>query len=191
MSFLPKLLQDILFERSQKNYDICFERVVGHEGKYSADSKDRGNWTGGKVNVGELKGTKYGISAAAYPNLDIKNLTLEQAKVIYLKDYWNAIPAANLPLSTAYQLFDASVNHGVNSAIRMLQRSLSVKDDGDFGKASYTAWLNHSSELQLGITFLKERQLLNTKSNSWDSQGKGWTNRASLNMDYLCKDAKN
>lgn len=41
------------------------------------DRNDKGNWTGGRVGVGQLKGTKYGISAAAYLHLGIKSLTLE------------------------------------------------------------------------------------------------------------------
>jgi lysozyme family protein len=33
-------------------------------------------------------GTKFGISSAAYPNLDIKNLTRDDAIKIYYYDYW-------------------------------------------------------------------------------------------------------
>ena len=47
------------------------------EGGYQCDPDDKGNWTGGNVGVGLLKGTKYGISAASFSNVDIKNLTKE------------------------------------------------------------------------------------------------------------------
>jgi hypothetical protein len=36
----------------------------------------------------DLKGIKYGISAASYPTLDISNVTLTQAQDIYEADYW-------------------------------------------------------------------------------------------------------
>ena len=59
-------------------FDEAFRRLIGHEGGYSTDRRDPGNWTGGKVGVGVLKGTKYGIAANTYPNLDIKNLVVFQ-----------------------------------------------------------------------------------------------------------------
>ena len=60
------------------NFDAAFERLIGHEGGYTAGVGDPG---------GE---TKFGISKRSYPREDIKNLTLEQAKVIYRKDFWGA-----------------------------------------------------------------------------------------------------
>ena len=57
------------------NFDKAFELLIGHEGGYTTNPKDAGNWTGGKQGVGVNKGTKYGIAANSYPSLDIKNLT--------------------------------------------------------------------------------------------------------------------
>ena len=42
---------------------LSFDRVIGHEGLFQNDRDDRGNWTSGKIGVGELKGTKFGIAA--------------------------------------------------------------------------------------------------------------------------------
>ena len=53
------------------NFDAAFARLLGNEGGFDDDARDRGNWTGGRIGVGELKGTKYGVSAAAFPDLDI------------------------------------------------------------------------------------------------------------------------
>ena len=64
-------------------FDTAFANVIGLEGGYTDDPRDRGNWTGGTVGQGKLRGTKYGISAAAFPTLDIANLTLDAAKAIY------------------------------------------------------------------------------------------------------------
>jgi hypothetical protein len=38
------------------------------EGGLSMDERDPGNWTGGAIGKGELRGTKYGISAQTYPH---------------------------------------------------------------------------------------------------------------------------
>ena len=34
------------------NFEIAFQRLIGHEGGYSNDRNDPGNWTGGKEGVG-------------------------------------------------------------------------------------------------------------------------------------------
>jgi hypothetical protein len=47
------------------------------------DGKDPGNWTGGKVGKGQLKGTKYDVSAAAFPKENIAGLTKDKAIAIY------------------------------------------------------------------------------------------------------------
>ena len=44
----------------------AFDLLIGHEGGYTDNPKDPGNWTSGKVNQGQLKGTKYGIATAHF-----------------------------------------------------------------------------------------------------------------------------
>lgn len=104
-------------------FDRAFSLVIGSEGIYSNDPNDAGNWTGGKPNAGTLKGTKYGISAAMYPALDIAALTLEDAKAIYYRDYWQTSGADRLTWPMAYVQFDTSVLHGVPDAQRWLSDS--------------------------------------------------------------------
>jgi lysozyme family protein len=67
----------------------AFAALIGPEGDYSAVREDPGNWTGGAVGHGLRRGTKYGISAASFPTLDIQGLTLEQARAIYRALYWD------------------------------------------------------------------------------------------------------
>ena len=75
----------------------AFELLIGHEGAYGNDPADPGNWTGGARGRGKLKGTKYGISAASYPTLDIANLTLGQVEDIYERDYWAKAGCPDFP----------------------------------------------------------------------------------------------
>ena len=42
--------------------------VLAHEGGFQGMPDDPGNWTGGRLGDGTLKGTKFGISAASYPD---------------------------------------------------------------------------------------------------------------------------
>ncbi len=104
------------------NFEIAFQRLIGHEGGYSNDRDDPGNWTGGKVGLGKLLGTKFGLAANTYPNLDIKNLTIDQAKLIYKKDWWDKLGADQLHPTIVYRLWDFAINAGKSRAVKELQQ---------------------------------------------------------------------
>ncbi len=135
------------------DFDKAFDRLIGHEGGYTNNPADDGNWTGGKQGRGIIGGTKYGIAAASYPYVSIKDLTLEQAKAIYQRDYWDSIGKAHPAIK--FQLFDAAVNHGKGNAIRMLQKAVGVLDDGVWGKVSQAALdkLDHNDVLMRFLGF--------------------------------------
>lgn len=115
-----------------------------HEGGYQCDPKDRGNWTGGKIGGGELKGTNGGISAHEFPSLDIKNLTIEQIKEIYLAKYWDPHYDSIIDQLIANKLFDMGVLFGVKEAVLKFQEILRtdlfvISEDGLFGEMSLLA----------------------------------------------------
>jgi hypothetical protein len=105
------------------DWQKAIEFVLRWEGGFSADKNDPGNYTGGKVGVGEFKGTKFGISAGSYPTVDIVNLTKEQAIAIYERDYWQRSGADKLPWPLNLVVFDSAVNAGVGKAQQWLQQS--------------------------------------------------------------------
>lgn len=78
---------------------------------------------GGYVNNPKDPGgeTKYGISKRSYPELDIKNLTKEQAKTIYKRDYYDKIVSEGMTFAQAAFLTDTAVNMGVGTARRFWQ----------------------------------------------------------------------
>lgn len=135
-------------------FDLAVRKVVQLEGGLSLDKNDRGNWTGGQKGVGELRGTKYGISAMSYPNLDIASLTVDDAVAIYRRDYWDAIGADSLPPALAVVAFDTAVNSGVGAARRLLNQS------------------NNNLLDFIGLRFLHYTDL-----NQWPLYGRGWTRR--------------
>ena len=98
--------------------------VLAHEGGFQNRRDDPGNWTGGRIGAGALKGTKYGISAAAYPTLDIAALSPEEAAAIYRREWWERFGFGRLPPPLAAKLLDAAVNIGIAPATRALQRAL-------------------------------------------------------------------
>jgi lysozyme family protein len=167
----------------RNNYDQAFEFVVGHEGGLTLDRRDRGNWTSGRVGTGELKGTKYGVSAMSYPDLDIKNLTVAQAKEIYKSDYWDRIRADELPDGIDYMAFDIAVNHGPKDAVVWLQVSSGAQADGKIGPATMAA-IKKRDPLRLLEEIATLRQLDYSGLKTWGVHGKGWTRR---NMSVLLK----
>lgn len=139
------------------NFDRAFAYVVGVEGGFSDDPKDPGNWTGGAAGIGSLKGTKYGISAKAYPQLDIRNLTLADAKAIYLRDYWTPLGCDARPWPQALCVFDCGVNQGVQRAMSLLT-------------------LIPASE-QFVAAYQAERAMKYAIAPNWSMYGRGWMRR--------------
>ena len=142
------------------NSNVTFESVIDglirREGGYVNSKNDPG---------GE---TRWGISKRYYPHLDIKNLTVEQAKAIYRKDYWGKLGADKLPAHMREIAFDAAVNQGVGATKNMLaeagndvgrlidlrlQRYKATVDNDKTGrqKHNYKGWLNRMGEFQVQL----------------------------------------
>lgn len=162
-------------------FETAFAELIGNEGGYKAEKTDRMDWTSGKVGVGELRGTKYGISAGTYPNLDIKSLTLDEARAIYKRDWWDQFKGDLMPYETAFQVFDSEVNHGQKMGVKFLQRALNVADDGLIGNMTLTA-LNKANEDQVLLRFLAIRLRYFTGIPTWNTYGRGWANRVADNL---------
>lgn len=137
-----------------QRFERAFAFVIKWEGKFSTDKNDAGNWTGNAVGVGEMKGTKYGISAAAYPHLDIANLTIGEAKRIYHQSYWLASGADKLTGDLALIHFDTAVNMGVGQAKIMLRDSKETP-----------------------LLYLGRRLHFYTTLQGWANYGAGWARR--------------
>lgn len=157
-------------------FDLAFDKLIGHEGGLSKDPTDPGNWTGGREGLGQLLGTKYGVSAASYPKLDIPNLTLDQAKAIYLRDFWALTGCAAVPDALKYDLFDFAVNSGPGMAVRRLQRVVGAVEDGAIGPKTLLAIGNfHPAEIRLGL--FGERLKVMAEAPAWRTQSLGWARR--------------
>lgn len=168
-------------------FDEYIERVLSHEGGFTNRRDDPGNWTKGYEGGGVLKGTKWGISAASYPLLDIYNLTRDNAIEIYREDFWNRVGGPSLPEEFAFQALDAAVNHGIGNAVRWMQRAAGVADDGKFGPVTRQA-VRSMGDGDLVLKFNAIRLRFYTKLNIWSVYGKGWVNRVADNLDYAAED---
>lgn len=92
------------------SFDRAVEFILREEGGYVNNPSDPG---------GE---TKYGISKRSYPNEDIANLTVDKAKSIYRRDYWNPLGLDAEKYGPALVLMDCAVNQGTKRAVQLRDR---------------------------------------------------------------------
>lgn len=144
-------------------FDTCVQFVLNEEGGYSHNPKDPG---------GE---TRYGISKRAYPDLNIKELKINQAIDIYNRDYWILGRCHLLPDRMQLCFFDACVNQGIDAASRDLQRALNVVVDGRVGAQTLRAAHLFGPSL-LGL-FAAERARRYALSQNFETFGRGWLAR--------------
>lgn len=123
------------------SFDAAFDVVVGIEGGYVNDPHDPG------------QETKFGISKRSYPQIDIANLTLDQAKALYLRDYWHLCKCDEMPQDLALAVFDAAVNQGPGTALKLKALSANL------------------------IEFQAERALRYVQSPDFARYGRGWMRR--------------
>jgi lysozyme family protein len=141
------------------DFTTAINRTLGVEGGYVNDPNDPG---------GE---TKFGISKRAYPDVDIKNLTREQAVAIYKRDFWDRAHIDAMPALLQYQALDFAVNSGIEIAVTQAAVAAMPGD-------------------RLVILFLAARLEFMTKLSNWVSAGKGWALRIVTDMRYAAQDLK-
>ncbi|MBE3139032.1 MAG: secretion activator protein [Thermoplasmata archaeon] len=161
-------------------WEKCYSKTLKFEGGFQKIFNDRGNWTGGSIGKGDLKGTKYGISAKSYPHLDIESLTKDDAIEIFRRDYWNKLRLTDIDSNrVAWKAFDIAINCGCGTAAKILQRSVDVVDDGIVGNITLEA-VNKSDNTRLLREMVRRQQehYLNIHDDENDWAFKGWMIRA-------------
>lgn len=142
-------------------FDKAFQHVIMAEGGYSNDAHDPG---------GE---TKYGISKRAFPNVDIANLTIAQAKELYHKHYWEPCRCDELPYPLNFYVFDAAVNQGTGIAIKLLQRAGKLVEDGKIGPRTLAA----AAKPDMPHLYMAERAIRYNNTGGAEYYLRGWLKR--------------
>ncbi len=150
------------------SFDAAFEGVIGVEGGYVNNPSDPG---------GE---TKYGISKRAFPNEDIKNLTLERAKELYRQEYWTPLKTDQMPAPLAFELFDFAVNSGPRTAVTCLQELVGAKQDGSVGPQTLLCIahaVQTTSATAVCRDYMAARMRYLRSLPTWHTFERGWTAR--------------
>lgn len=146
-------------------------RINGAEGGYVNSPDDPG---------GE---TRWGISKRSYPYLDIKNLSLNDAAIIYMRDFISPITSKELPDGITFQLIDFAVHSGIPTAIRYLQNELKLRADGIIGPITKSK-IMQTSDSDLVMLIVAARIEFMTHLDNWQINSRGWARRMAANLRY-------
>lgn len=153
-------------------FQRCADIVLVHEGGFVDHPKDPGGATNMGITIGTLKewrGTEVSVD-------DVSNLTREEAREIYRVRYWNPLNCDALPPGVDLVVYDFGVNAGPVRSAKMLQKLVGASEDGAVGPVTLAAVATRApADL---VRAFSERRLDYYRSlGTWDTFGKGWTNR--------------
>ena len=140
---------------AKDNLPACLPVILAYEGGLSMIRSDPGNWTGGRVGVGVLKGTNMGIAASSHPSLDIARLTKTDVEAIYAKEYWTPAECETLPAGLDLSHFDGTVNSGLERSVTWLKTAMTASKPVDRVHGYATARLTSLHAFSTWATFGK------------------------------------
>ncbi len=146
--------------------------VFSDEGGYADNPKD----PGGATNLGVTLATLSAWRGRPVTKAEVKALSRDEAQAIYKAQYWDTIKGDDLPAGIDYAMFDFSVNSGPARAVKLLQKTVGVDQDGVIGAKTLTAVrkLNPKS----AVNALCDARLSWLRSlSTFKTFGKGWTSR--------------
>jgi lysozyme family protein len=148
------------------DFKLAIDYVLANEGGLVEDPADPGGVT------------NYGIAQKDFPHLDIRGLTLDQAKEIYLQQYWQFDDLARQPVAT--KLLDMAVNLGPVTAIYLLQLAAGVPVDGKLGPGTLkvvNGWCPRKMLAEMAVRSAVRRVELIQKNPALEKFALGWLRR--------------
>ncbi len=117
-----------------KSVDQLVADVIEREGGFNDHPEDAGGPTKYGISLKYLRGRYQSATVE-----DVKALTTAMAAGFYKKDFFYGPRIDKLPAQLQPQMFDMVVNHGPSRAVKMLQKTLLIPEDGRVGPATCTA----------------------------------------------------
>lgn len=153
--------------------------VLQMEGGYSNDPHDPGGPTNRGITLAvyaQFKGVT--VDAVSRSRLldELKRIPDAAVQDIYFKRYWTPARCAAMPAPLALFHFDASVNHGVAGAARLLQKAAGVEADGEIGPQTLRA-IAEQDTAALVTRYAQERRARYRSLAHFWRFGRGWLSR--------------
>ncbi len=114
----------------------ALQHVLEMEGGFSDDPYDPGGPTNKGITLGVYArwiGEKIAPENQSRLVARLKRIPDAMVREIYRTRYWEPADCGRMPTSIALMHFDAAVNHGVSTAIRILQEAVGADVDGEMG----------------------------------------------------------
>ncbi len=165
-------------------FDVYIERIIDAE---TGGDNVHGGYNNRAPAADPGGETKWGISKRAYPHLNIRELTKEQAIEIYRRDYWLRARGPELPPEVAYAVLDGAVNSGIGNSLRWLQRAAMVVDDGVIGPVTLAA-VRRADPADIVLRAVAERLHFLTRLSNWVHNSRGWARRCADVLRFSAED---
>lgn len=158
---------------SATNYSACLKFTLQWEGGWSNHKADPGGATMRGVTQRVYNAYR---TAHNKPIHSVYYITDAEVGDIYRRQYWDVVRGDQLPIGIDLAVFDHAVNSGPVAAIKMLQRSVGVTADGNFGLVTLNA-VQRAKPRELVLTLTKSRQGFLERLKTFKVFGRGWTRR--------------
>ena len=150
------------------DFERAFDLLITHEGGFSNHPDDPGGAT--------MYGVTEVVARAEGHTGPMRDLSLDFAKQVYRKRFWDACRCDQMPDVIRYPLFDAAVNSGPSQAIKWLQVAVGVKADGVICPITQQT-VNVLPAQVTRQKMIGNRLRFMTNLNNWPSFSKGWARR--------------
>ncbi|WP_027141493.1 glycosyl hydrolase 108 family protein [Mesorhizobium sp. WSM3626] len=155
-----------------RNFARALALVLKSEGGWSDNPADPGGATMKGVTLANFR--RYVKADAS--KADLRKIGDDQVATVYRRFYWDAVAGAELPDGVDYAVFDFAVNSGPGRAVKYLQATLGISQDGRIGPVTLAAARARPAGVvidQLCDARLAFLQRLPT----WATFGRGWSDR--------------
>ena len=152
------------------NFDAVLDLVLKEEGGYTNDAADPGGPTNWGITIKDARLYWKANATAA----DVKAMPLSAAKLIYRKEYWNAMQCDMLPNGIDYSIMDYGVNSGIGRAGKVLRRALGLSDNVSSINQSVLDACAKADKVKV-INYINSERLAFLQSlKTWKDFGRGW-----------------
>lgn len=156
------------------SFDTAMAFVLASEGGYVFDPRDPGGETNKGVTDkqdGKVDGN-VDVNGDGTLMVHVKDLTVDQAKVVYRRNYWTPTHCDELSPGRALIIVDTAVNMGIHQAVKLIQRVGGLTEDGVFGPKT----LEYAKALDIDA-YGAARMAVYKQLKGWPTYGKGWSIR--------------
>lgn len=149
------------------NFERAINKVLEHEGGYVNNPNDKGGHTNFGITLGLIQDLHIDLNEDGVINwVDIKTMSIEDAKDIYKKQWWDKQGYGKINDQTiATKVFDFAINMGAPRAHKLLQEAVNIAlgtnlvVDGNLGPTSIKT-------INSAITDLQKQKILDAYCNT-------------------------